>query len=93
MSGTAHFEVFPQRMPLPAEQIASGPDGGTAETFRDWRWRLRAANGEIVAQSEGYTSEGDAKRGVEDAWRAARAAATEVRGGEYNFPKVEVVAS
>jgi uncharacterized protein YegP (UPF0339 family) len=29
------------------------------------RWRLRAANGEIVAQSEGYTSQEGAERGVD----------------------------
>lgn len=31
----------------------------------DWRWRLRAANGLIIAESgEGYTRERDAKRAV-----------------------------
>jgi uncharacterized protein YegP (UPF0339 family) len=34
-----------------------------------WRWRLKAANGEIVASGEGYTSARDAKRGFEDAKR------------------------
>jgi uncharacterized protein YegP (UPF0339 family) len=37
------------------------------EVFKDkdgkWRWRLKAANGEIVAQSEAYDSEWNAKRG------------------------------
>lgn len=31
----------------------------------EWRWRVRAGNGEIVAQSEGYTTKADAKRGAE----------------------------
>lgn len=26
----------------------------------EWRWRLKAANGEIVSQSEGYTHRGSA---------------------------------
>jgi uncharacterized protein YegP (UPF0339 family) len=37
------------------------------EIFEDgageWRWRLKAANGEITAQSEGYTNKADAMRG------------------------------
>ena len=28
----------------------------------EWRWRIRARNGEILATSEGYTSEEDAHR-------------------------------
>lgn len=31
----------------------------------DWRWRLVAGNGEIVAQSEGYTSRQHARAGLE----------------------------
>jgi uncharacterized protein YegP (UPF0339 family) len=39
-----------------------------ADTAGEWRWRLRAANGELVANSgEGYTRQ-------EDAVRAARTA-------------------
>jgi uncharacterized protein YegP (UPF0339 family) len=38
------------------------------EVFKDeggeWRWRLQAANGEIIAQSEGYTRREDAERGL-----------------------------
>lgn len=37
---------------------------------RDWRWRLYARNGEIVACGEGYASERDAERGVEAVKRA-----------------------
>jgi uncharacterized protein YegP (UPF0339 family) len=40
-----------------------------------WYFHLRAANGEIVAQSEGYTRRADAYRGVEAAKRAAAQAA------------------
>lgn len=38
------------------------------EVFEDeggqWRWRLRAANSEIVAVSEAYTRKQDAERGL-----------------------------
>jgi uncharacterized protein YegP (UPF0339 family) len=36
-----------------------------------WRWRLRADNGEIVAASEAYTREEDALRGAADAKRVS----------------------
>ena len=32
--------------------------------IRNWYWRLKAANGEIVAQSEGYFSRYNAERAV-----------------------------
>ena len=39
------------------------------EIYRDnageYRWRLQAANGEIVAASEGYTTASSARRSVE----------------------------
>jgi len=42
-----------------------------AEVYRDrfgeWRWRVKAANGEIVAQGESYTRKRDALRGVDQA--------------------------
>lgn len=38
------------------------------EIFKDangeWRFRVKGRNGEIVATSEGYTSEGHAERGL-----------------------------
>lgn len=37
----------------------------------DWHWRLKAANGEIVASGEGYTTKTDAMRGWADAKRSA----------------------
>ncbi len=37
----------------------------------DWRWRLRAKNGEIVAQGEGYRDKNDAFRGIAAVKRAA----------------------
>lgn len=59
---------------------------GTYEVFRDaedeWRWRLRAKNGEIVAQSEGYPSKSNAERGARDARAAARWAIVEVADEE-----------
>lgn len=45
-----------------------------------WRWKLRAANSEIVAQSEGYTREADAWRGARDARKVSRFA--KIRGEE-----------
>ena len=45
------------------------------DIYRDeagaWRWRLTAANGEIVATGEGYTSQRDAQRGFTAAQTAA----------------------
>jgi uncharacterized protein YegP (UPF0339 family) len=42
-----------------------------AEVYRDdagfWRWRVQAANGEIIAVGEAYSRERDAKRGLDDA--------------------------
>lgn len=35
-----------------------------------WRWRLRATNGEIVAQSEGYPTKENALRGASALKRA-----------------------
>lgn len=38
---------------------------GSTELAEDWRWRLRAANGRIIANGgEGFTREGDARRAV-----------------------------
>jgi uncharacterized protein len=45
-------------------------DGKNGETF----WHLKAANGEIVAQSEGYTTREGALRGVEAVKRGVLAA-------------------
>ena len=36
----------------------------------DWRWRVCASNGEIIAQSEGYSSKDNALRGVSALKRA-----------------------
>ena len=48
------------------------------EIFEDeageWRWRLRAANGEIIAQSEAYASRSNAFRGAKDAFWAGSTA-------------------
>jgi uncharacterized protein YegP (UPF0339 family) len=45
---------------------------------RQWYWRLRARNGEIVAQSEGYTSFTKAANGTEAVRRDAPEAVVEV---------------
>ena len=33
-------------------------------TSRDWRWHMRAANNEIMAQGEGYTSKQGVLKGI-----------------------------
>jgi hypothetical protein len=43
----------------------------------DWRWRVRARNGEIVASGEGYTRKEDAVRGFKAAAMAMLEAVTE----------------
>lgn len=76
MAGEAHFEIFPE---IDSEQEPTGRH----------RFRLKAANGEIVAvSSESYRDELDAERGAADAARAARAATTHVTptGGEGSEP-------
>ena len=60
-------------MRLPQYEVFPDGSGG-------WRYRLRASNGEIVAQSEGYTSRKDARRGVRAA-RVASLTAKVVDGG------------
>lgn len=37
----------------------------------EWRWQIKADNGEIVAVGESYTTKADAERGLEDALAAA----------------------
>ena len=54
--------------------------GSKVEVFRaavDWRWRVIAANGEIVAASEGYTTKAGADEGVEAMYRATLGAQRE----------------
>jgi len=54
---------------------------GKFEIFRDssgqYRWRLKASNGETVAQSEAYTQKHNAKSGAEAVQEAADGAAIE----------------
>ena len=45
---------------------------------RQWRWRVRAANGEIVASGEGYSSRADAVRGFSNARNAMSSAVVKV---------------
>ncbi len=40
----------------------------------DWRWRLRASNGEVLASGEGYSSKAHAKRGAAAVVASARVA-------------------
>lgn len=53
-------------MKQPAFEIFKSADG--------WRFRLRAANGETVCQSEGYTTKRSAIRGAAACKRNATAA-------------------
>ena len=59
---------------------ASSGDDDVArfQVFKDkrnqWRWRLVAANGKIVAQSEAYTRPSDARKGARAVIRAAQVA-------------------
>ena len=50
------------------------------ETYEDekgeWRWRVRAKNGEIVIPPESHRDETDAKRAIVDASHAMKEAAT-----------------
>jgi len=60
--------------------------GARFELFVDaadeWRWRLVAANGNIIADSgEGYNSKQGAKRGIESVKRVAGDAEIEEQGG------------
>lgn len=53
------------------------PTGPVFELYQDraseWRWRLVASNGNIIADSaEGYASKQGAKRGIESVRRTAR---------------------
>lgn len=41
------------------------------QTSSGWRWRLKAANGEIIATGEAYTTKDGAMRGCEAVARAA----------------------
>lgn len=45
---------------------------------RRWYWRFVAANGEIMAQSEGYTRKGNAEKAVQRLKRSAAGARTVV---------------
>jgi hypothetical protein len=45
-------------------------DEGEAAEWQEWRWRLRAGNGEIIASGEAYESAANAERGFRDVARA-----------------------
>lgn len=63
------FEIYP------SEQMRLLGDG-----LPEWRWRLRAGNGEIVAAGESYTRREDAERAVERLRELAATATVEVLG-------------
>jgi uncharacterized protein len=53
---------------------------GMFEIFRgknkDWRFRLRADNGKVIAQSEGYTSRRGVLKGIKSIKRIAAGSGT-----------------
>lgn len=51
----AHFEIYSDK---------STPD-------REFRWRFRAANGEVVADGEGYTTKANCRHAIEVLQREA----------------------
>jgi uncharacterized protein YegP (UPF0339 family) len=58
-----------------------------------FRWRLVAANGEPVAQSEGYETQPGAERGAEDAANTANATIIGERNGGGTIVAMKRVAS
>lgn len=50
------FEIYQQRG---LNSLAIG--GGSS----DWRWRLKAGNGEIIAQGEGYRNKQDCLHAID----------------------------
>jgi uncharacterized protein YegP (UPF0339 family) len=73
--------------------IEGGGMPGKFEVFRDksgqFRFRLKAGNGETVLSSEGYTSKSAALNGVEsvkgNAGNPAMFGSTETAGGQFRF--------
>lgn len=51
-------------------EVYTGKDG-------QWYWRARAANGEIVAEGEGYTRQDDARKGAGEVFPGIPIAGTE----------------
>jgi uncharacterized protein YegP (UPF0339 family) len=66
---------------------------GTFEVFTDksgeFRFRLKAGNGQTVLSSQGYASKASAMKGIEsvrnNAADAARFESTETEGGKFRF--------
>jgi len=61
---------------------AAGRSGATFELYRDraeeWRWRLRHANGNVIADSgEGYGKKANARTGIESVKANSPGAAVE----------------
>jgi uncharacterized protein YegP (UPF0339 family) len=54
---------------------------GKFEIYKDnkgeFRWRLRASNGEVIAMGEGYTSKSGCKKGIESVKKNAAKAEIE----------------
>ena len=73
----AKCEVYPEYEGISMGSGEPDPAWLSAETARikakgsSWRWRLIAANGEIVASGEAYASKANALRGAADFLHAA----------------------
>lgn len=64
------FEVYPGNVSMLGPYKLHDVIGVTSA---DWRWRLYARNGEIIASGEGHTSRRDALRAVTAVKRAVLA--------------------
>jgi uncharacterized protein YegP (UPF0339 family) len=52
-----YFEIYRQ-------SSAEGSDTRSGSTGGEWRWRLKAANNEIIASGESYADHADCLRAV-----------------------------
>jgi uncharacterized protein YegP (UPF0339 family) len=70
-------------MNLPKVQIYQHFHSVENSSNDEWGWRLKAANGEVVASGEGYGSPSDAERGFKDAQsNMLQAAAIQIAQGD-----------
>ncbi len=70
------FEAIYRRLSRLEEGCEGKP--GKFEVYQDakgeWRFRLKAANGEVIAVSEGYTTLAACKKGVDSVCRSSNGA-------------------
>lgn len=62
--------VLKRNRPNPVEffqtwtMVHFGQEADAGRSLKEWRFRVKGANGEIVVSSEGYTTKADAERGA-----------------------------